>query len=251
MKRREIFAGNWKMYKNRGSAIALVKEILQGAKIPEGREVVVFPPSAYAGEVAGLCAGSAVSVGMQNMYHQKEGAFTGEISPVMVKDCGCKYILIGHSERRHVFGEKDGDVNNKVKAAFEFSLVPMVCVGELLDEREKGNTEAVLERQVKEAFKDISPRQAATAVIAYEPVWAIGTGKVATPEIAENAHRFIRGVVEGLYGADIAGSLPVLYGGSVKADNISGLHAMPNIDGVLVGGASLEADSFLKIINTR
>ncbi|MBN1532183.1 MAG: triose-phosphate isomerase [Spirochaetes bacterium] len=251
MKRREIFAGNWKMYKTRETAKSLVKSLLQGAALTENREVVVFPPSPYAAEIASLCGGSVISVGMQNMYFQKEGAFTGEVAPAMVRDCGCKYILIGHSERRHVFGETDAEVNKKVKAAFEHSLVPMICVGELLEEREKAKTETVLEAQVKEAFNGIDAGRAGTAVVAYEPVWAIGTGKVATPEIAEEAHRYIRSVLEVLYGKPAADDIPILYGGSVKADNIAGLYAMENIDGVLVGGASLEADSFLKIINTR
>jgi triosephosphate isomerase (TIM) len=251
MKRREIFAGNWKMYKTRESAVSLVKSLLQGIAVPENREVAVFPPAPYACEIAALCKGSVISVGMQNMYFQKEGAYTGEVSPSMVRDCGCKYILIGHSERRHVFGETDADVNKKIKAAFENSLVPMICVGELLDEREKGKTESVLDTQVREAFGGIDAGKAGTAVIAYEPVWAIGTGKVATPEIAEEAHRFVRSILEKIYGKAVAETMPILYGGSVKADNIGGLYTKESIDGVLVGGASLEADSFLKIINSR
>jgi triosephosphate isomerase (TIM) len=249
MGRREIFSGNWKMYKTRDSAVELVKALLKGVKTKPDREVVVFPPAPYAGDIASLCKGSIISVGMQNMYHVKEGAFTGEVSPQMVKDCGCKYILIGHSERRHVFGEKDDDVNRKVKAAFEFGLVPMVCVGELLDEREKGLTEEVVARQVTNGLAGIPAEQAVKMVIAYEPVWAIGTGKVATPEIAEEAHRHIRSVVSGMFGKGVSDTMPLLYGGSVKADNIKGLHSKENIDGVLVGGASLQAESFLEIIN--
>ena len=251
MKRSEIFAGNWKMYKTHDTAIELADALKKGAAVPSGREIAIFPPSPYIRELASLCKGSIISVGMQNMYFQKEGAFTGEISPQMVKDCGCKYILIGHSERRHVFGETDGDVNKKVKAAYDAGLVPMICVGELDEEREKGRTEEVLKRQVTEALRDISSQQAARAVIAYEPVWAIGTGKVATPDTAEEAHRYIRSVIKVLYDAAMADAVPILYGGSVKPDNIAGLIVQDDIDGVLVGGASLQADSFLSIVNTR
>jgi triosephosphate isomerase len=188
---------------------------------------------------------------MQNMYFEQEGAFTGEVSPFMVKDAGCRYILIGHSERRHVFGERDEDVNKKVHSAFKNDIEPMICVGELLDEREKGLTNVVLKRQVEKALAGVDPGQMKKSVIAYEPVWAIGTGKVATPEIAEEAHRYIRQVVKDLYNGEVADTLPILYGGSVKPDNIAGLQAKENIDGVLVGGASLKADSFLDIIRVK
>jgi triosephosphate isomerase len=239
------------MYKTCQEALDLVKALLAGTSAVSGREVVVFPPSPWAKAVADLCRGTVIFVGMQNMYYEQEGAFTGEVSPVMVKDAGCRYILIGHSERRHVFGEKDDDVNKKVKAAFKNNIEPMICVGELLDEREKGLTNDVLKRQVEKALAGISEEQMKKVVIAYEPVWAIGTGKVATAEIADEAHRFIRQVVSNLYGKGTAGALPILYGGSVKPDNIAGLYAMENIDGVLVGGASLKADSFLDIIRVK
>jgi triosephosphate isomerase (TIM) len=251
MPRREIFAGNWKMYKTGQEARDLVKGLLAGLSDIGGREVVVFPPSPWAAAVAEQCHGTKISVGMQNMYFEQEGAFTGEVSPVMVKDAGCRYILIGHSERRHVFGEKDEDVNRKVMAAFKNGIEPMICVGELLDEREKGATEAVIRKQVEKALAGVSAEQMKKVVIAYEPVWAIGTGKVATPEMADEAHRFIRLVAREMYDGGTAQALPVLYGGSVKPDNIAGLKAMPNIDGVLVGGASLKADSFLDIIRVK
>jgi triosephosphate isomerase (TIM) len=251
MARREIFAGNWKMYKKRQEALDLVKGLLSGISDIGGREVAVFPPSPWAKDVADLCRGSKISVGMQNMYFEQEGAFTGEVSPAMVKDAGCRYILIGHSERRHVFGEKDEEVNKKVKAAFANDIEPMICVGELLEEREKGLTEEVLKRQVEKALAGVSADQMKKVVVAYEPVWAIGTGKVATTDIADEAHRYIRQVVKGLYAGVTAELLPILYGGSVKPDNIAGLHAMENIDGVLVGGASLKADSFLEIIRVK
>ena len=251
MARREIFAGNWKMYKKSGEALDLVKGLLAGIDGIGAKEVVVFPPSPWAKQVADLCRGTKISVGMQNMYFEQEGAFTGEVSPVMVKDAGCRYILIGHSERRHVFGETDEEVNKKVRAAFKNDIEPMICVGELLDEREKGLTNDVLKRQVEKSLAGVSAAEMKKVVIAYEPVWAIGTGKVATPEIADEAHLFIRQVVKSLYGQETADALPILYGGSVKPDNIAGLHAKENLDGVLVGGASLKADSFLDIIRVK
>ncbi|MBN2159723.1 MAG: triose-phosphate isomerase [Spirochaetes bacterium] len=248
MARCEIFAGNWKMYKTRQEALDLVRGILAGISDIGGREVVVFPPSPWALPVSELCRGTKVSVGIQNMYFEQEGAFTGEVSPLMVKDAGCRYVLIGHSERRHVFGETDEAVNKKAAAALKNGIEPMICVGELLDEREKGNTNDVLKRQVEKALAGVTAEQMKKVVVAYEPVWAIGTGKVATPETADEAHDFIRRVVKDLYGAGTADALPILYGGSVKPDNIAGLHAKENIDGVLVGGASLKAESFLNII---
>ncbi|OHD63831.1 MAG: triose-phosphate isomerase [Spirochaetes bacterium RBG_13_51_14] len=251
MPRREIFAGNWKMYKTLHEALDLVKGVLAGTSDIGGREVVVFPPSPWAKPVADLCRGTKISVGAQNMYFEREGAFTGEVSPLMVRDAGCRFILVGHSERRHVFGETDDNVNKKVAAAFQNDIEPMICVGELLEERERGLTGAVLKRQVEKALDGVSGDQMKKVVIAYEPVWAIGTGKVATPEMADEAHRHIRRIVKDRYGAGTAAALPVLYGGSVKPDNIAGLYAMENIDGVLVGGASLKADSFLDIIRVK
>ena len=251
MARRQIFAGNWKMYKTRSEALDLVKGIAAGLAGVGAREVVLFPPSPYASAVAEACRGTALSVGMQNMYFETEGAFTGEVSPAMVKDCGCRYVLIGHSERRHVFGETDGDVNRKVRAAYAAGIEPMICVGELLEEREKGKTNEVVRRQTEKALEGVSADQMKKAVIAYEPVWAIGTGKVATPEIAEEVHHFIRQTVSGLFGGAVADALPILYGGSVKPENIAGLHVKENIDGVLVGGASLKAGSFLDIIKVK
>ncbi len=231
--------------------MVLVEGILAGLSDLKGREVVVFPPSPWVRSVADRCAETAISVGMQNMYYEKEGAFTGEVSPSMVKDAGCRYVLVGHSERRHVFGETDEEVNRKITAALAHDIEVMLCVGELLGEREKNLTDEVLARQVKAALSGVRADQMKGIVIAYEPVWAIGTGKVATPEIADRAHRVIRSLVEELYDSDTAGSLPVLYGGSVKPDNIAGLYAMEQIDGVLVGGASLKADSFLDIIRVK
>ncbi|HNU91234.1 MAG TPA: triose-phosphate isomerase [Spirochaetota bacterium] len=251
MARRTIFAGNWKMYTVRGEALALARGILEGLKSPIPHEVVLFTPAVHLFEVAALCAGGPVAVGAQNMYFEREGAFTGEISPAMVKDSGARWVLIGHSERRHVFHETDEDVNKKLRAALQAGLLPMVCVGELLDEREAEKSEDVVRVQVERAFEGLTGGEAASVVIAYEPVWAIGTGKVATPEIAQSMHGHIRAVVEKLFGGDVAGAMPILYGGSVKPDNIAGLFAMEDIDGALVGGASLKASSFLEIARVR
>jgi triosephosphate isomerase len=248
MKRREIFAGNWKMYKDYQGALDLAGAVINGIDKKKGREYLIFPPSPYLRDISRVC-GEMASTGAQNMYFENEGAFTGEISPGMVKDCGCRYILIGHSERRHVFGESDIEVNKKIKAAFDVGLEPVLCLGELFAEREKGETEKVLKRQINGAFEGIDKSLMDKVVIAYEPVWAIGTGKVATPEMAEEAHVLIRDIIKSIYNSDISEMIPLLYGGSVKPANIDGLYKMPNIDGVLVGGASLEAESFLAIIN--
>ncbi len=248
MSRRKIFAGNWKMYTTRSEAGSLIDGIRAGIGSIGDKEVIVFPPAVHLRDVAELAKGS-IGVGAQNMYFEENGAFTGEISPVMVKDAGAGFILIGHSERRHVFGETDELVNKKVHAAYSYSLDPVVCVGELLEERESGQSEAVVKRQIAEGLSGITAEQMKKMIIAYEPVWAIGTGKVATPEIAESMHRYIRSVLADMYGDSVAGSVPLLYGGSVKPDNIAGLYAVEDIDGVLVGGASLKADSFLDIIH--
>lgn len=251
MARRQIFAGNWKMYKTYNEAVDLVKGLIKDLGNAKGKEVVVFPPAVYVKDIVSLCKNSPIDVGIQNVYFEKEGAFTGEISPVMAKDIGVKYILIGHSERRHVFHETDDDVNKKIKAALEIGVEPVVCVGELLEERESGKSETVVNRQVELAFKGIDIKQMERILIAYEPVWAIGTGKVATPEIADTMHKSIRTTLKKIYNDKVANEMPILYGGSVKPDNIAELYAMENIDGVLVGGASLKINSFLDIINVR
>ncbi len=249
MGRREIFSGNWKMYKTFSEAKELVEGIANGLSDIGSREVVVFPPAVYIRDIVALCANNPIDVGIQNIYFEKEGAFTGEISPVMAKDIGVRYVLIGHSERRHVFGETDEEVNKKVKATLEIGLEPVVCVGELLDEREAGKSEDIVAGQIKAAFQGIEASDMEKIVVAYEPVWAIGTGKVATPEIAETMHKSIRDTLKGIFNDKISDSMPILYGGSVKPDNISGLFDMENIDGVLVGGASLKINSFLDIIH--
>ena len=251
MGRRQIFAGNWKMFKTYNEAVELVKGLSAGLNKAGGREYVLFPPSVYLKDLSSLCAATPFVTGAQNMYFENQGAFTGEISPVMVKDCGAGFVLIGHSERRHIFHETDENVNRKVITALFHNIQPMICVGELIEEREKGETSAVLNRQIRGAFSGIEKEAVSTISIAYEPVWAIGTGKVATPEMAEDAHIVIRKIIHELYGDEVSNSIPILYGGSVKPDNIEGLYKMPDIDGVLVGGASLEVKSFLDIINVN
>lgn len=247
MSRRVIISGNWKMYNTTAEAKELVEGLLAGAADLGSKEMLIFPPSIHLKEVVSMCSGSKIQVGAQNMYFKEEGAFTGEISPKMVKDSGAEYILIAHSERRHVFGETDKLINDKVKAAFQFDLKPVLCIGELLEDYEAGKSSEVCRNQLVEDLKDISADQMKSMVIAYEPVWAIGTGKVATPEIAESIHKTVREVLKELYSEEIAEIVPVLYGGSVKPDNAAGLLSQPNIDGVLVGGACLKADSFLAI----
>jgi triosephosphate isomerase (TIM) len=247
MARRKIIAGNWKMYKTHDEAISTVKALIDGKGDIKGREMAIFVPAVHAREIASMCSGRGVDVGIQNMYYQNEGAFTGETSPAMVKDTGCRYILIGHSERRHVFGEKDDLVNNKVKAAFEFGIEPMLCIGELLEEYEAGKSKEVCKNQLVKGLAGISADQMKKMSIAYEPVWAIGTGKVATPEIAQEVHAYVRSVLADMYSKEIADMVPVLYGGSAKPDNAAGLLSQSDIDGLLVGGASLKADSFIAI----
>jgi len=249
MARRKIISGNWKMYKTHEEAISTVQALIDGKGSIKGREMVIFVPAVFAREVASMSKGKGIDVGMQNMFNQKEGAFTGENSPVMVKDAGCRYILIGHSERRHVFGEKDELINAKVKAAYEFGLEPMLCIGELLEEYEAGKSKEVCRNQLVADLKGVSAEQMKVMTIAYEPVWAIGTGKVATPEIAQSIHAYCREVLAELYGKDVSEMVPLLYGGSVKPDNAAGLLSQPDIDGVLVGGACLKADSFIAIAN--
>ncbi|MFW6364907.1 MAG: triose-phosphate isomerase [Spirochaetota bacterium] len=247
MSRRVIISGNWKMYKTTAEARELVEGLVEGFSAINDREMVIFPPSIHTKEIVAMTSDSGIEVGVQNMYFKEEGAFTGEISPKMVKDAGATYILIGHSERRHVFGETDEMINDKVHAAYSAGLKPMLCIGELLEEYEAGKSKDVCKQQLVADLKGVSADQMKNMVIAYEPVWAIGTGKVATPEIAESIHASVREVLKELYSESVAETVPVLYGGSVKPDNAAGLLSQNNIDGVLVGGACLKADSFLSI----
>jgi triosephosphate isomerase len=248
--RRPVLAGNWKMYKTAGEAATLAREIRQGvADALRDRDVVVAPPFTSIPAVAEVLRGSAIGLGGQNMHPEIEGAFTGEVSPVMLKDVGCSHVILGHSERRQIFGETDEGVARKVPAALAHGLTPIICVGETLAERESNRTMEVVERQVERALRALSADQVVATVLAYEPVWAIGTGKVATPDQAQEVHAFIRKLVDRSHGEAAASALRILYGGSVKPDNIGDLMAQGDIDGALVGGASLKADSFLKIVH--
>lgn len=248
--RRPLIAGNWKMYHGGGSGVALAHAVAQGARglgLGAGApEIVVAPPFTALAAVSHEVSGSNVEVAAQNLHARAEGAFTGEVSPAMILECGCRWVIIGHSERRQLFGETDAGVLEKVTAALAAKLRPIVCVGETLEEREAGKTLDVVFRQV-DAFAGALEAHAGTAAIAYEPVWAIGTGKVAGPDQAEEAHAAIRGRL-GEKSAPLAEKTRILYGGSVKPDNAAKLLACPNVDGALVGGASLDAASFLAIV---
>lgn len=233
---------------DRKGAVALAQTVCEGLTAGEQVEVGLCPPSVYLDAVTQAVGSSAVGVGAQNVYFEADGAFTGEISTSMVRDLGCRYVILGHSERRNILGESNEDVNRKLKAVLAAELVPIVCVGELLEEREAGKTLDVIRSQFKGSFAEITPEQMSRCVIAYEPVWAIGTGKVATPEQAEEVHASLRGIMAEQYGDEIASQVRIQYGGSVKPDNAAVLLAQPNIDGALVGGASLKAADFLAII---
>jgi triosephosphate isomerase len=243
--RKWIVAGNWKMHNTISESVSLAYAIKEGTTGLKNGEVVVAPPFTALRSVGEAIKGSAVTLAAQNMYYEDKGAFTGEVSPLMLKDVGCTYVIIGHSERRKYFNESDENVNLKVKKALATGLKPMVCVGETDGERNKGFTQAVVNRQVRGALAGIP--DIGNVVIAYEPVWAIGTGKVATSAQAEDVHDFIRRLLVEMYGC-VAADVRILYGGSVTKDNIGELIAIEDIDGALVGGASLKPDGFLGII---
>lgn len=249
--RRPFIAGNWKMNLNRAEAVSLAAAVAEGVKNLQGVDVAVCPPSVYIDAVAATikASGSKVlAVGAQNMYHEANGAFTGELSAAMLLDLGCRYVILGHSERRHILGETDEAINKKTLAALAAGLIPIVCVGELLAEREASQTSAVVRRQFEGSLAGLSAEQMTKTVLAYEPVWAIGTGKVATPQQAEEVHSDLRKMIEGRYNAAVAQAVRIQYGGSVKPSNAAELLSQPNVDGALVGGASLKAADFLGII---
>jgi triosephosphate isomerase (TIM) len=246
--RRPFIAGNWKMNLDLASAVALAEGLAKEAGSVDGVDMAICPPSVYLESVGKAVAGSNISLGAQDMYHEPKGAFTGEISAAMLKDLGCTYVILGHSERRHVLHESSEDVNLKVHAALDAGLVAIVCVGELITEREAGQTEAVIRRQFEGSLSGLSVQQMKKVVIAYEPVWAIGTGKVATPQEAEDVHLGLRKLLEERYNKEVADLVRIQYGGSVKPDNAADLMSRPNIDGALVGGASLKVDSFMGIV---
>jgi triosephosphate isomerase len=248
MARKKLIAANWKMYKTPEQTPAFFEEFLPLVAGHDRDDVVVCPPYVDLHAAVSAAAGSKVAIGAQNMHWEKEGAFTGEISASMLNNIGVTHVILGHSERRQYFNETDDTVNRKLELALESGLTPILCVGEVLEEREAGLTEDVLRRQCVRAFNGISARKAARLVVAYEPVWAIGTGKTATPQMAADAHLVIRGEASKAFGQEFADNLRILYGGSVKPDNASALMTEPEIDGALVGGASLDPKSFIKIV---
>ena len=246
--RTKLVAGNWKMYTNAASARALAEGVLKGLGTEKRVQVAVCPPFPYLGVVAEVLRGSSVALGAQNCYHEKEGAFTGEVSPVMLADVGCNYVILGHSERRHKLDETNAFVNNKVHAALAAGLHVILCIGETLSERETNRTNFVLEQQLAGSLAAVEASEFGRLVLAYEPVWAIGTGRNATPEQAQAAHVLIRKWIAGHYSADIAANLIIQYGGSMKPDNAASLLHQSDVDGGLIGGASLKADQFLAIV---
>ncbi len=246
--RKPLIAANWKMFKTPDQAKDFVTHFLPLVQGHTRDEIVLCPPFVDIAAVVAAAHGSTLQIGAQNMYWKEEGAFTGEISAPMLLAAGCTHVILGHSERRQFFGETDETVNKKLLAALKHKLIPIVCVGELLAERESGKTAEILLRQTAEGLTGVATEQAASIVIAYEPVWAIGTGKTATPEIAAEAHRIIREQVAISLGRQVANKMRILYGGSVKPDNATSLMNQPEIDGALVGGASLDPQSFSKIV---
>jgi len=246
--RRPLIAGNWKMHTNIEEARQLATAVAQAAaKVPD-RDVMIAPPYTALTAVESVIAATGVLLGAQNVHWEEKGAFTGEISGTMLRDVGCGMAIVGHSERRHVFGESDQMINRRVKGALQSGLIPVYCIGETLEQREAGQTMKVLENQVRAGLDSVALTDGGQLVVAYEPVWAIGTGKTATEAQAQEAHSFIRGLLADLYEKNIAAQIRILYGGSVKPDNIDILMQQNDIDGVLVGGAALKMESFERII---
>jgi len=246
--RKPIIAGNWKMYKTlkdgQELAVALKRELY---KI-ENVDIVICPAYTLLAYLADDLEESNIALGAQDIYWQEEGAFTGEVSPPMLKDAGCRYVIIGHSERRQFFGETNETVNKKIRAGLKYGLTPIICVGENLEERESNNTFKVIKDHIEGGLADISAEDTLKTVIAYEPVWAIGTGKTATSEQAQEAHKFIRDLLRKMYGEEVAIQVRIQYGGSVQPENIAELMGKPDVDGALVGGASLKIESFSSIV---
>ncbi len=246
---KQIIGGNWKM--NLGSpqeAQEFVEKLIPMVKDLNNVDIVIAPPFTVLYEVSKIIKGTNINLSGQNMYFEDKGAFTGDISPIFLKDVGCNYVILGHSERRNIFGETYELINKKLKKALFIGLNPIVCIGEHLEEREQGKTEEIIDYQLKNTFKDLSKGEIIKTIIAYEPVWAIGTGKTATAEQAEEVHKFIRGYINKTYDSDTAEKVRIQYGGSIKPNNARNLFNQPNIDGGLVGGASLNIDSFYEIL---
>ena len=246
--RRPIIAGNWKMYKVPSDAMELVSQLKNSLEGIQDRDIVVIPPFASLYPCHGILEGTNIALGAQDVYWEDQGAFTGEISPPMLLDCGCQFCVIGHSERRTYFHETDETVNRKIKAVLSHGLTPICCIGESLEQRESGETFNVVEAQVRVDFEGLDRAQMMKVVIAYEPIWAIGTGRTATPEQANEVHAFIRKTLADLHDSSLAEAVRIQYGGSVKPENCDALMAQPDIDGALVGGASLKVESFSRIV---
>ncbi len=247
--RRRVIAGNWKMYKTQAETRAFIAAVAPLVASSNHCDIVVAPPFTALSAAVEAARGTPIAISAQDLHWEKEGAFTGEISAHMLIETGCRYVIIGHSERRQFFGETDASANKKIQAALGAGLIPIVCVGETLHEREAGEMQTVLRRQFGDGFAALTPEQFSRILIAYEPVWAIGTGRTATPELASEAHRFLRAHAAAAFSSELASRLRILYGGSVKPENVKGLMAQEEIDGALVGGASLDAKSFAAIVN--
>jgi len=246
--RKLFIAGNWKMNASTSETETLLEDLIAQVSDVQDIDIAVCPPCVYLHKAIYMTKDSPIEVGAQNCYMESKGAFTGEIAPEMLKDVGCRYVIIGHSERRHIFGETDDMINRKVKKALSSGLHVILCIGELLEEREARKTESVVEGQLDGGLKDLSETDLGKITLAYEPVWAIGTGKTATPDQAQEVHAFIRNWIQNKYGSSVSENIRIQYGGSVKPENAKELLEQPDIDGALVGGASLKADSFSAII---
>ena len=246
--RTPLIAGNWKMHKTGFQAVEAASQLKRLVNRARDVEVMIAPTFTTLYQVAQALKGSTIALGAQNLYWEKQGAFTGEISSEMLVEAGCSHVIIGHSERRFFFGETDASINLKIRAAFSASLIPVFCIGETQAQREAGETFSVLDKQVRDGLKDFVFDDLSGLVVAYEPVWAIGTGKTASKEQAQEAHQFIRSLLDTLFGKPFASAVRILYGGSVKPDNVRALMEMPDIDGALVGGASLDPETFSKLV---
>ena len=248
MSRSSLIAGNWKMFKTPGEAVEFARLLVAELQVPTDREVVIAPAFPSLTAVAAVLRGSEIALAAQNVHHEPQGAFTGEVAAGMLRDAGCRYVIVGHSERRTYFRETDELINRKLAAALASGLKPILCIGETLTEREQDKTLEVIARQLKEGLKNVAPDDIGSAVVAYEPVWAIGTGRTASPGQAQEVHALIRRVVAEMTGAAVAEPLRILYGGSMKPSNAGELMSRPDIDGGLIGGASLQAKSFVDIL---
>jgi len=249
--RKPIIAANWKMNKTVAESIDFAKDLKSQTRDTFNVDIVICPPFISIAHVSEILKDTSIRAGAQNMYWEKSGAFTGEISPVMLRDAGCRYVILGHSERREYFKETDEDINKKIKSAFSYNLTPILCVGEKLNERESGQTLKVIEKQVRKGLEGLKAEEVKDMVVAYEPVWAIGTGKTATPADANEVHKFIRSTLKELFGEETANNIRIQYGGSVNGENVDSLMQEEDIDGALVGGASLTINAFMKIINFK